>query len=157
MAKKLDGEVLLRWHKAAEAMQIPREFYKDIQVRVIEDPSGRCKYTFGVVYNPGRYKRPGDSSGDVRCHMCRMVEEAQKEPAKNIFPDWDLEDFIATPNGFPPTEGAILIITTKEIPMYDTNHLKTLGEGERFLNNYLNLEINLVLVYITKLSARALQ
>ncbi|MCX6750717.1 MAG: hypothetical protein NTZ83_04625 [Candidatus Pacearchaeota archaeon] len=129
MSKKsgnLSEDILRKWKNAATAKNIPEIFYTELKTRVIKDLPNKNNYKMAVVFNPWRLKRPTINRGD-ECNLCRMVKEAEKDHVKNLFPDY-FDDMIVTPNEFPPSEGAVLLIAKKEIPMHNTNNLNFLGE-----------------------------
>ena len=128
MVKKLEEGILKRWYAAAKATQIPLEFYNDIQVKTVYDSSEKSKYVLGVVFNPGRSKRPQVNRNDLQCNLCRVVDEVNKNPMKNLFSDYNINDFVVTVNEFPPVEGASLLVTKKERVMYNSKNLKGLEE-----------------------------
>jgi|SRR3989344_1384205 len=139
----ISDETLTKWHEGARMIGIPREAYNN-PIKIVKDSSGKSKYSFGVVFNEYRAKRPGKgSSGQtVRCHMCRMVNEALQEPAKNLFPKLKILDLIITPNGFPVAEGASMAISSrtdeKERPMYASNKSDNLENELRALFDSLD-------------------
>jgi len=136
--KNVSSKFLERWKEGAKAMQIPEEFYSGLLVRRIEDKSGKIDYPLAVVYNPGRIKRPSQGQGTVDCHMCRMADEAETEPIKNLAPEMTKKGVIVTPNGFPPSEGAVLLISRPEVPMYTSKDLGYLGHNGEFLGELID-------------------
>ncbi|MFA5856728.1 MAG: hypothetical protein WC867_05190 [Candidatus Pacearchaeota archaeon] len=123
----LSNGYMEKWKVAVSAMGIPEEFYSNLNVRRLDGKS-KSDYSLAVIFNPGRINRPTQNNGVVNCHMCRMANEALNEPVKNLYPN-SFQDMIVTPNGFPPSIGASMIIPIKEIPMYSTKNLTNLGEN----------------------------
>ena len=97
----VDEKILQRWNLAAKLMGIPGEAY-DMPVKIVRDKTRKSNYTFGVIYSPYRGKRPSQSIGEINCHMCRMSKEAEENPVKNLLHDRYTEEFIVTPNSYPP-------------------------------------------------------
>jgi len=124
------------WQEAIDEMGVPKEFYKEIRLRRLDGPEDNS-YSFAIVYNEGRTKRPGASTGDIRCHMCRMVNEARENPKKRMHLTSGPKEYVVTPNGFPPSEGAVLIISNEEREMYSTRNLSNLGEKGEVLGELL--------------------
>ena len=130
-------DILERWRKAVEIEGVPKEAFKP-EIKIVGDESERSRYNFGVILNEHRYKRHGiiDSKKENgACNLCKAVNSIEIEQERNLFPNYELLDFIVVPNKFPIVEGISLAITKKERPMYTTKDLSgVLEELEIFLN-----------------------
>jgi len=125
----IQADILDKWHKATESIEIPKEALNP-KAKIIKDSSGNSKYTFGAILNSYRFQRDTQSDDD-RCPLCGVLNEIEKNPVRNLFPDSKL-DYIVTPNRFPIMVGASLAIAKgtkeKERPVYTTRNLSKLSE-----------------------------
>ena len=112
------------WKKAALDKGIPPESY-ECSVKVLQDPSGRSRYMFGLILNPNRQKRA--SSGFSGCHLCRRVVEASENPVQDLTGKYQFTDMVLAINDFPHYIGSSLAIArgtgTDERPMHSTKDL----------------------------------
>lgn len=117
---------LTRWDRAAEIMEIPREAHVP-SVRIIKDKSN---YSFGVIVNEHRLKKPQEKTSD--CPLCDIVATAEKDSALNLLPENKASNFIFVPNKFPFYRGSSLAISRgkkeNERGIYSTKNLDGVSE-----------------------------
>ena len=129
------SEFMKEWKTSADTIGIPSEYYNsdNVLTRKIDGGGG---YSFLAIYNPGREKRHSTSNNLNGCALCRIVREYFETPARRFFED-RIEGYIITPNEYPPSEGALMLIPTKEVPMYDSNNTENLGKNGEILKAML--------------------
>ena len=129
------AEFIKKWDKSADVIGIPRGYYdRNIWIKKIENKQGG--YPFAAIYNSGREMRHSASNKLNGCALCRIVREYFETPARRFFEN-RFEGYIVTPNEFPPSEGALMLISTKEVPMYDSSNTENLGEDGEILRTML--------------------
>src|SRR3989344_7642722 len=111
----LQHSISERWHKAAKREGILEEAYSP-DVKIVEDPTGKSSYTFGVIRNEHRYKRLDTNSDkeELPCNLCNAVSLASEDDQLNLLPSNKSRDFIVTINKFPLIKGFSLAIIRNE-------------------------------------------
>jgi hypothetical protein len=114
-SKRLDSEMLIRWHKAAKVADVQPNAY-DTQAREIRDESYANPFSFCVFYNAARLSRPimPILNGSVECRMCSEKYYLIKNAERNLDPYNELPDFVVTINKFPTVEGSALAIAKQD-------------------------------------------
>ncbi len=126
------SEIIERWKIAASLDSITTENYSP-EIAIINDISGKSEYTFGVIINENRFKRPGiiDGKNDDVCYMCEAVKRCNDDTRRNLLPISTINNFALTSNKFPIHQGISLAIHSgldeNEIPMYTTRDLNGLS------------------------------
>ena len=122
-------EVMERWRVAAEIEGIVKEAYRP-EIKIVEDSSGMSKYTFGLILNEHRFRRPGavQEKESPNCNLCNAVALVNEEPLRDLSPDYKLLDFVVTLNKFPTVEGFSMAITREERPMFTASNLQGITE-----------------------------
>ncbi|MCD4666268.1 hypothetical protein K8R47_00470 [archaeon] len=121
----VNGDILSRWHYAAELDGIPTEAYRP-RIKIVCDELGESEYTFGVILNEHRFNRPVNLSESkvAKCNLCNAVRLAQEEPKREFHKDLRLSDYVITSNKFAFMEGFSMAIAREERPVYTTKNLE---------------------------------
>ena len=73
----INSSLLMKWNEMTRNLGLP-EGALNISVRVIQDPTGKSDYTFGVNYNPYRFQRLNSTNTDS-CNLCAEVIRGEEE------------------------------------------------------------------------------
>ncbi|MBU0894305.1 MAG: hypothetical protein KKF48_04465 [Nanoarchaeota archaeon] len=124
----LNPDISKKWVEAVTLQGITSENYTP-KIKVIEDPKQINGYSFGVLFNIYRFKRPFKEEKTKICPLCFELKESESKTYKNLCPDLT-QNFLITYNAFPHLKGSSMAIAKlnkgKEKPMYHTGNLKRL-------------------------------